>query len=190
MVIGIAASQSYGARATATLRPGQSMSVEGYRITYDRLQPHGESNRMVLGAAVSAEREGEALGSFIPSLNIYPGQQQPVVTPAVREEPLGMIAGLVQGRNPLPDLAQLLHGRNPFEDLYIVLQSVNADMKHPARSSVTIQVLVNPMVGFIWLGGVVLGLGGLFALVPVRRRRRVTQEEMVPAPAVPEQAPV
>jgi cytochrome c biogenesis factor len=92
-----------------------------------------------------------------------------------------MAAGLVTGRNPLPDLAALFGGRNPFEDLYFVLQGVDAHMKHPATSPATIQVFVNPMVGFIWLGGIIIGLGGVTALLPGRRRRRVPATAVQPA---------
>jgi cytochrome c-type biogenesis protein CcmF len=189
VVIGIAASQAYGARTVATLVPGRQMFVDGYTVTYRGLQPHGEPNRMVLGVRLSAARGGEELGEFIPSLNIYPGQQQPVVTPAIREEPLDMLLGIGSGRNPLPDLSQLAHGRNPFEDLYLVLQAVNPDAKHPERSTVQVEVLVNPMVGFIWLGGVVAGLGGLVALLPALRRRRATVAVEQPRSAVTEEVP-
>ena len=173
-VIGIAASQTYQIRGAATLKPGQSMSVDGYTIVYRGFRPRLEPNRVVLAAAVSASRSGQDLGTFLPSQNIFPNLQTPVVTPAVREEPWDLTYGVLLGRNPLPDLAQLLHGRNPFEDLYLVLEAIdvqNANQHNPNRA-VTLQVLVNPMVGFIWLGGFVVGLGGCFALLPVRRRRR------------------
>lgn len=181
VVVGIAASQVYQVRADQLLRPGQSVTVDGYRIRYDGFRPQPQTNRMVLGAEVTAFRDGRSLGTFVPSLNVYPGQQEPVVTPAVREEPFDMAAGLLSGRNPLPDLAALLRGQNPFEDLYFVLQGVNADMKHPARSAATIQVFVNPMVGFIWLGGIVVGLGGVAALLPAARRRRAPVAALQPA---------
>jgi cytochrome c-type biogenesis protein CcmF len=180
-VVGIAASQVYQVRAGALLKPGQSMMVDGYRIRYDGFRPQPQSNRMVLGAAVTAYRGGRALGTFVPSLNVYPGQGEPVVTPAVREEPFDMLAGLASGRNPLPDLAALGRGQNPFEDLYFVLQGVKANMKHPATSPATIQVFVNPMVGFIWLGGIIIGLGGFAALLPAARRRRVPAAAVQPA---------
>jgi cytochrome c-type biogenesis protein CcmF len=200
VVVGIAASQSYQARGAATLRPGQSMSVDGYTLTYQGLRPRQEANRMVLAAAVSASRAGQRLGSFLPSQNYYPTMQQPVVTPAVREEPWDLAHGLVQGKNPLPDVRQLLHGRNPFEDLYLVLEAVNVQNanQHPQRvpgasprpaeanRSITLQVLVNPMVGLIWLGGLVIGLGGFCALLPARRRRKVTAP-VVEADASPPQ---
>jgi cytochrome c-type biogenesis protein CcmF len=38
-------------------------------------------------------------------------------------------------------------------------------------SSVTIQAQINPLVGWIWIGGGVLVIGGLVALWPVRRSR-------------------
>jgi cytochrome c-type biogenesis protein CcmF len=189
VVVGIAASQSYGARSVATLTPGQLLSVDGYSVTYQGLRPHGESNRMVLGVSLAVTRGGQSLGTFTPSLNVYPGQQQPVVTPAIREEPLDMLLGIGSGRSPLTDLAQLLRGRNPFEDLYMVLQAVNPDSKHPARSSAQIEVLVNPMVGLIWIGGLMAGLGGLVALLPAVRRRRVTVSAPEPAKAAPEEVP-
>lgn len=181
VVVGIAASQVYQVRADELLKPGQSMMVDGYRIRYDGFRPQPQSNRMVLGAQVTAFRAGRRLGTFVPSLNVYPGQQEPVVTPAVREEPFDMAAGLFSGRNPLPDLGALLQGRNPFEDLYFVLQGVDAHMKHPATSPATIQVFVNPMVGFIWLGGIIIGLGGVTALLPAARRKRAPAVAAQPA---------
>jgi cytochrome c-type biogenesis protein CcmF len=172
VVIGIAASQSYALRGQATLSPGQSLDVGGYHVTYRSFSVHPHANHMTFAANVTATRAGDSLGMWTPALNMYAGN--PVPTPAVREEPLDMLTGLVAGRNPLPDLSQLVHGRNPFEDLYLVLQgfdSSNANT-HKANRRVVLQVIVNPMVGFIWLGGLLTGLGGLAALVPARRRRR------------------
>jgi cytochrome c-type biogenesis protein CcmF len=183
VVIGIAASQSYQVRASATLRPGQSMHVDGYALTYLGLHPKAEPNRMVIEAPTKVDYGDRTLGTLLPSQNVYPTMEQPVVTPAVREEPWDMALGLVRGRSPLPDLAQLFRGRNPFEDLYVVLVSVNNvnanNFSAPRSGSVTLQVLVNPMVGFIWLGGALVGLGGLLALLPGRRRRRATASSPV-----------
>jgi cytochrome c-type biogenesis protein CcmF len=184
IIVGIAASQEYGARATATLYPGQSVSVAGYTMTYQGLDPRQESNRMVLGARITAARDGRTLGTLFPSQNYYQTLQQPVVTPAVNEQPWDMVYGIVQGKNPLPALAPILHGQNPFEDLYLVLQAADTGdaSQHRANRWITLQVLVNPMVDFIWLGGFVMGLGGFFALLPARRRKTVPA--VVPEPVV------
>lgn len=184
LVTGIAASQSYQVRASATLRPGEHMQVDGYTLTYLGLRPTPQPNRMVLAAPVRVVRGGSTLGVLLPSQNVYPTMEQPVVTPAVREEPWDMMAGLIRGHNPLPDLVQVVEGHSPLEDLYVVLVSVNdvnaGTFKSSSSGSVTLQVLVNPMVGLIWMGGAATGLGGLLAALPGRRRRRV----VVPAPAV------
>ena len=174
-VIGIAASQAYVLRTSATLLPGQTVRVGGYTVRYLGFQPRRESNRMVLQANLGASRANQDLGRLTPSLNYYTTVQQPVVTPAVLEQPWGMVTGVAQGRNPLPDLAQLIHGRNPFEDLYVVLQGIDTHNAgtHNSNRAILLQVMVNPMVGFIWLGGFLLGLGGAAALLPAGRRRRV-----------------
>jgi cytochrome c-type biogenesis protein CcmF len=167
VLVGIAASQSYQVRKLATLRPGQSVSLAGYQLHYRGWQPLLQTGRMVTLARIDVSRHGESLGTLDPSQNFYVGRDQAVVTPAVREEPFDMLTGLLQGRSPLPDLGQVFQGRNPFEDLYVVLNSVSTTPSGP----VSIQVLVNPMIGFIWLGGFVVGLGGIVALLPARRRR-------------------
>ncbi|HEX6506361.1 MAG TPA: heme lyase CcmF/NrfE family subunit, partial [Chloroflexota bacterium] len=172
-VIGIAASQSYGLRASATLRPGQALTVGGYTVRYLGFQARPQSNRMVLQANLSTSRAGEALGNLQPSLNYYATSQQPIVTPAVQEEPWDLIPGLAAGHNPLPRMAQVFQGRNPLEDLYVVLQGIDTTnvSRHDPNRAIIVQVMVNPMVGFIWLGGFLMGLGGAAALIPVRRRR-------------------
>jgi cytochrome c-type biogenesis protein CcmF len=171
-IVGIAASQTYAVRAAATLKPGTSIKVDGYTITYRGYRPILESDKVVIRGAVTASRAGESLGTLYPSQNVFTAGQT-VATPGVREEPFGLVTGLFSGHNPLDDLGQLFAGRNPFEDLYIVLEAPGKKTNSPS----TIQVLVNPMVGFIWLGGMVMGLGGLLALLPPRRRVRVTAAE-------------
>lgn len=164
VILGITASGSYQLQGHAALRPGASTTVGGYRITYLRLVPKGQSNRMVLGALVRATRGTEDLGTLLPSLNYYrnQGNGQPVPSPAVHSS---------FGGSPLSDLRQLAAGNNPFEDLYITLQGFTVDRRRPARSTVALQVYVNPLVGCIWLGGGVMGIGGLLALLPARRKR-------------------
>jgi cytochrome c-type biogenesis protein CcmF len=166
-VVGIAGSQVYKTQAAVTLRPGQSARLDGYTITYQGWRPFPQADRMQIRATVEASRAGENLGTLRPVQNIYVSTQQPVVTPAIDEEPFAMIAGVFHGTNPFPRLAQLFQGRNPFEDLYIVLDAVNSKPTGPA----TLQIIVNPLVGLIWLGGLILALGGIIALVPARRRR-------------------
>lgn len=77
---------------------------------------------------------------------------------------------------------------NAQEDLYIILSAVDdlggAANSDPAAQGADLQVLVKPLVGWIWYGGLVLTLGSLIALWPSAERRRSTEEESAPQ-AVP-----
>jgi cytochrome c-type biogenesis protein CcmF len=53
----------------------------------------------------------------------------------------------------------------PWRDIYVTLISA------PTSGKVTIGVQVGTMVMFLWIGGLLMGLGTLLALVPARRRK-------------------
>ena len=52
------------------------------------------------------------------------------------------------------------------EDLYVTLIAYD-----PETGSATLRVFVNPLVGWIWLGGAIVALVAVFAVWPERRRR-------------------
>ena len=61
----------------------------------------------------------------------------------------------------------------PFEDLYVVLSDWNGD---GPTAQVSLAVFVNPLVSWIWAGGVLLVLGTLITLwrAPVPSRLRAS----------------
>jgi cytochrome c-type biogenesis protein CcmF len=65
------------------------------------------------------------------------------------------------------------------DDLYVVLVGVAPDGR------ATFRVLVNPLVMWIWVGGVVVALGAIIALVPIRSR----QERPFAVPLEPSMSP-
>lgn len=52
------------------------------------------------------------------------------------------------------------------EDLYLSIMNID-----PGSQSVGLLMMINPMVGWIWIATGMMGLGGLVALIPTRRRR-------------------
>jgi cytochrome c-type biogenesis protein CcmF len=61
------------------------------------------------------------------------------------------------------------------EDVYVHFAAVSRD-----GSKATIQVFYNPLVMWVWIGGVVLGLGTLIALLPNKKtpaRKRAQAEK-------------
>jgi len=55
------------------------------------------------------------------------------------------------------------------EDLYVILSAFERD-----GSAATIKVIINPMISWIWIGGVVILLGVLVAVLPERRLALLT----------------
>jgi cytochrome c-type biogenesis protein CcmF len=60
----------------------------------------------------------------------------------------------------------------PLEDVYVVF----ANLKEETEAAV-IQVWINPLVSWVWLGGFVLVGGTFITLLPNRRERRVQKQE-------------
>jgi cytochrome c-type biogenesis protein CcmF len=70
------------------------------------------------------------------------------------------------------------------EDLYLSIMNVD-----PQSRTLGLHVLVNPMVGWIWVATAVMALGGFLALVPSRARApEPAALPAVPPPAAPEGA--
>lgn len=132
MAVGITASSAMQTSHEATLRPGETMTVEGYTLRYEGMWAEDQPQRFSVGATLHAERNGRALGVMEPRLNYYPTQADPVPTPAVRSR---------------------------MTDLYVVLMAFQPD-----GSTATIQAIVEPLVVWIWIGGGMIGVGGLFGL--------------------------
>jgi cytochrome c-type biogenesis protein CcmF len=109
-------------------------------------------------ALVSVEQDGRALGNLTSEKRQYFTSEQLMTEVGIRSTPL--------------------------EDLYIILSAVddlggalNADS---SAQGVDLQVLIKPLVGWIWYGGLVLTVGALIGLWPSVERRKVA-EEVAPA---------
>jgi cytochrome c-type biogenesis protein CcmF len=58
------------------------------------------------------------------------------------------------------------------EDLYVVFSGMNADNEHAV-----IQVWINPLVIWVWIGTVILGLGTIFTILPNVKERRIQRDK-------------
>jgi cytochrome c-type biogenesis protein CcmF len=65
--------------------------------------------------------------------------------------------------NEQQPIAQVGIRSTPWEDLYIILGGVEPD-----GSAATLKVMVNPLVMWIWLGGLIITLGALITIIPSR----------------------
>ena len=103
---------------------------------------------------VRAVIDVEGRGRYSPAITQYPTFGRPISTPSV--------------------------ATSFVDDVYLSLIAI----PEKGSDSVVIRVLIEPLVAWIWVGGLVVGLGTLLALVPVRGSRGRRREEQ----AVTEQA--
>jgi cytochrome c-type biogenesis protein CcmF len=145
LAIGIAGSSAYDSVTEGKLAPGQSLSVAGYRLTYEKLEERDTDHATEVRALVAAERGGKDLGTVEAGKNSY------------------KIAG------PDPQVSSEVGIRTNYltgEDLFVIAEQVNDD------GTVYFRVFVKPLVNLIWLAGLVFLLGSVIALWPDAREER------------------
>ncbi len=98
---------------------------------------------------VRAQIEVEGRGVYAPAITQYPTFGRPIATPSV--------------------------ATSLVDDVYLSLVAIpeeNSDV-------VVVRVLVEPLVGWIWVGGFVIAAGTVLAIVPERRKRHSELEDVL-----------
>ena len=162
LAVGIVASTSYVSRSEVTLRPGATVEVHGHHITFVGMRtvstPAKQSSQVVL----RVDRRGE----FTPGISQFAGRSsEPVGTPSID-------SGL-------------------FGDVYLTFDAIGRKGSTSGAQiagdvppgSVVIGVVVEPLLAWLWIGGLTMGIGGLLAFIPTRRRPR-TESSDAAEPAV------
>jgi cytochrome c-type biogenesis protein CcmF len=139
MTIGIVGSSFYSVEKEAALRPGESMTIKNYTLTYENTDRYETQSKLVVSSTLSVYNEGKLIGKLIPEKYFHRSQDQPVTEVAIRT--------------------------TLREDLYVIL----VDWDESGTTS--FKVLVNPLVIWIWIGGIVFLLGGVIAFWPERQKQ-------------------
>ncbi len=142
LAIGVAGSSAYGSTTERKLRPGETLSVAGYDVTYTRLTREQGANATEVRAVMDVRRGGDRLGELRVGKNRYPVEQ-------ITSNEVGIRTDWRRA-----------------EDLFLIAEQINPD------GSVYFKALVKPLVNLIWLAGIVFILGSLIALWPDAREAR------------------
>jgi cytochrome c-type biogenesis protein CcmF len=160
--VGLTAASSFASRAELALAPGRVVAFDGHSFSLERI-------RHVTTPASSATQalvKVDGGGVFHPAVTQFGGPNSEVVgTPAIDSGLFGDVyltfdavggSGPASGAVPIPNLA---------------------------AGSIALGVVVEPLLAWMWVGGLLIGLGGLLALWP-GARRRATDPASEPAPLV------
>jgi cytochrome c-type biogenesis protein CcmF len=135
LIFGIVGS-GYKTEKEASLRPGQSMSLWDYHVTFRGLEKKVDPGKRMLFARLAVTRGGHSLGILRPAKFMYRCQPEMPTTEVVIKSSIR-------------------------DDLYVILGGVD-----PTTNTVTIKLVINPLTPWIWVGALILLLGTLVAMWP------------------------
>jgi cytochrome c-type biogenesis protein CcmF len=149
MAMGVIGIEVFQTETQATLSRGEQLTLGPYVMTYDSLSEFvTEDDRQVARAVVSVYRNGSYEGELYPRRDFYFSTQQPMTIPGVRS--------------------------SIEDDFYVLL----VGWETIDQGVATFKVYRNPLVNFVWFGGLVFILGTAVAAWPEREenpnRRRLT----------------
>jgi cytochrome c-type biogenesis protein CcmF len=139
MAIGIIGIELFQAETQGPLSQGGQLSIGNYSLTYDSLANFDTADgRNVTRAVVSVYRNGEYLGELHPRRDYYYESQQSMTIPGVRS--------------------------SWEDDFYVLL----VDWQSISSQGATFKIYLNPLVNWLWLGGMIFILGLFVAAWPDR----------------------
>ena len=143
LAIGVAGSSAYQTEQQQPLRPGQSLRIRDYQVTYERLTTARTQNAVETRVLLTIRKHGRYLTTLAPGKNQYFPD-----------------AGLFS--NEVAIRSDLLTA----EDLYVVADDIRP------TGVVYFNVWVKPLINFIWIGGIVFVFGSLVAMWPDAAEQR------------------
>jgi cytochrome c-type biogenesis protein CcmF len=152
MALGIIGIELFQTETQATIPQGGQISLGQYTIQFDSLSVFDTADgRNVARAVVSVYKNGRYVGELHPRRDYYYEAQQPMTIAGVRS--------------------------NMEDDLYVIL----VDWQPLSTTGATFKVYHNPLVNWLWLGGIVFILGTLVAAWPEKEPELVLVQKTVPA---------
>ena len=201
--LGIAGSGAYQTETRQDLRPGEHLAVGQYLMRYDGYRLEAEDDHIGAVTEISLfdrNRGGDPIGKLEAEQRFHPNLVFPELRAAFLEaKRLGREGSpdyerAVANLYPLIQRLEQMHRRevktpstevaihaslSPFrasrlgEDFYVIPTWVD-----PATGNASFRVFINPMVNFIWIGGLIFVLGAHLAVLPDARERKRLEDAM------------
>lgn len=149
IVIGITASSTFNSEVQATLNTGESFAVGEYELTFEKLETYKNDAKNGTKAVLILSTGGKTIDTVYPEKNIY----------------------RYEGNREINQETEVSLRSTYKDDLYIILSNVNSN------TNATFRAIINPMVSWIWAGGLVVLFGAMITMMPKFSKRRVPSTE-------------
>jgi cytochrome c-type biogenesis protein CcmF len=163
IIAGVVGSSVYGVnqnlelkRATATA-PAVSASSGQYTFTFKDLEQVRRSNHTAVVATVDVKEANGATYTMRPERRFFD-----------------------HGTDPNQSETVVALRMNAARDLYVTLAGWDGN-----EGTATISTIINPLVSWIWVGGILLTLGGFVCLIPTGKREPAATPEQQPERELP-----
>ena len=147
IALGIIGNEFYQSEGQANLRVGESVTVANYTLTYQSLDATQGPNYTEFEADMALLRDGQPAGQILPKKLVYHKNQEQPMTE------VGLKVGLT-------------------EDVYVVLAGFDS-----MGTMASFKVYVNPLMSWMWIGGLVIILGVFVSAWPRRVAARAVALE-------------
>ena len=149
LAIGIAGSSAYQTIRERGLKPGQSMEVAGYTLTYRSLANTQQSNSQTTRATVDVYRGRSHVATLHPGKSFFPVEQD------------------------FGNDVSIYHDPRNLGDVFTIADQFDKN------GTLFLKVLVKPLVNLVWAAGFLFVFGSLVALWPdaVEQRRLAERYE-------------
>jgi cytochrome c-type biogenesis protein CcmF len=190
LFVGVGASAAFQHIRDVRLSPGQTARIGGYDVHYVRATSSVAPEKVSLGAVLDVSKNGKHVSTLRTTRGYYPSSD-PTAGPVGQyfagdsTTEVGLKAGLRRDiwTAVQPDIGAMqkmidgIDKRFPLAqgDTQRFLLTAVAQRYALSPPPAVFRLIISPMVEWIWLGGIVLGLGALIAIWPPPRaqRRRV-----------------
>jgi cytochrome c-type biogenesis protein CcmF len=133
------AGEGFKKKEMVILKPGQQVTVGSYTVRYDGFKMIDDSSKQAMTAYTKVFSGGKEVATLYPAKWFW------------------------HKRENDPPTTEVAIRRTISEDLYIVLNSAEA-----ATQAASFEIVVNPLVNWLWMGFGIVAIGTIISLLPER----------------------
>lgn len=143
IVIGVTSSSTFNKERRVSVSTGEKVEVGKYGLQFVGLETYDNDAKSGTRAVLALTHRSKRVGELYPEKNVYK----------------------YEGNREINQETEVALRSTLTDDLYVILSDVND------QNSVVLRVFINPMVSWIWAGGIVVLLGAAVTMMPGFKKR-------------------